>query len=98
MTPSEVADNIHADADPGVLKSASNETETRICSFRVGGQLGTVLVYLGTGVAPANSDRYHATEVRGDTYVIVWTQNVVRDFPEQASSLAQLAIHRAARE
>ena len=98
LTSSEVADNIHADADPGVLMSASNETETRICSFKVGGQLGAVLVYLGAGVAPANTDRYRATEVRGDTYVIVWAQNVVKEFPEQASRLAQLAIHRACRE
>ena len=55
LTSSEVADNIHADADPGVLMSASNETETRICSFKVGGQLGAVLVYLGAGVAPATA-------------------------------------------
>ena len=65
LTSSEVADNIHADADPGVLTSASNETETRICSFKVGGQLGAVLVYLGAGVAPATAQNDAPVHSRG---------------------------------
>ena len=98
LTREEVSTAVHANAQPGVLTAAMDETDTRICSFQVSGQLGTVLVYLGEGDAPMDTDLYRATEVRGHTYVTVWAQTAGKDFPEEASALALIAIHRASRE
>ena len=98
LTREEVSNAVHAIAQPGVLRTAMFESQERLCAFEVSGQLGTVLVYLGHGQAPTNTDPQRATEIRGDTYVIVFAQNVEKDFPEAATSLARLAIHRASRE
>lgn len=98
LTTDEVANAVQADAQTGVLTNAIGESQPRLCSFKVSGQLGTVLVYLGEGDAPANTDPNRATEVRGDTYVIVFAQNLAKSFPEEAASLADIAIGRAARQ
>jgi hypothetical protein len=98
LTSDEVAKTVQADAQPGVLAAAIGESEMRLCSFKVSGQLGTVVVYLGEGKAPDNTDPNRATEVRGDTYVIVFAQNLAKSFPEEAANLADIAIGRAARQ
>ena len=98
LTSGEVAKVVQADAQPGVLRSAIGESEMRLCSFKVSGQLGAVVVYLGEGDAPANTDPNRAIEVRGDTYVIVSAQNLDKGFPEEAANLAGIAIGRAARQ
>lgn len=98
LTREEVSTAVQATAQPGVLTSAIGEPEKHLCSFQVSGQLGTDLVYLGDGTAPSNTDPYRATEVRADTYVIVFAQNVDKSFPKAASALAQIAIHRASRQ
>ena len=98
LTREEVATAVQATSQPGLLTSSYGESKKRLCSFQVSGQLGTVLVYLGDGTAPPNTDLYRATEVRGDTYVIVFAQNVDKSFPEAAATLAQIAIHRASRQ
>lgn len=97
LTREEVSTAVQAAAQPGVLTSAIGESKKSLCSFQVSGKLGTVLVYLGDGTAPPNTDPYRATEVRADTYVIVFAQNVDKSFPKAASTLAQIAIHRASR-
>ena len=98
LTTEEVSTAVQATAQPGVLTSAIGESKKRLCSFQVSGQLGTVVVYLGDGTAPPDTDPYRATEVSSGTYVIVFAQNVDKSFPEAASALAQIAIHRATRQ
>ncbi len=97
LTSDEVGAAVGAEAQPGVLTNSIGETEKRICAFPVSGGLGTVLVYLGEGAAPATSVPDRAVEARGDTFVIVFSQNLGEGFPPAASDLARLAIHRAAR-
>lgn len=80
LTREEISIAVHAHAQPGALTPAMDETDTRICSLQVSGQLGTVLAYLGEGDAPTNTDLYQETEVRGHTYVIVWAQGQPRTF------------------
>ena len=58
LTPEEVSAAVQATAQPGVLMSATGEAKKRLCAFEVSGQLGTVLVYLGDGTAPTNTDPY----------------------------------------
>lgn len=100
LTADEVSEAIGATAQAGRLVHASGEDESRICSFSVAGNLGTVTVYLGQGVpSPTQaSDPSVASSTSEAIYVKVSAQYYDADFETMAADLAQRAIRRAARE
>ena len=98
LTADEVSQAIDATAEPGKLVAAIGENTSRICSFAVGGNLGTVVVYLGEGVpSPTQAkDPGVAFSTSEAIYVAVGAQNFDPAFSAMAADLAQRAISRAA--
>jgi hypothetical protein len=102
VTSDDVGEAVHAKAEQGVAvptisaSLADKTPENSACKFAVSNELRTVVVSLGKGDAPPNTDPYRAVESHGDAYVIVYSQYISKGFQAAFTHIAELAIARLA--